>query len=112
MVNIQNEPKFFSISVSDKGQGIDPRWRDKIFEPFQRGAIAKDGKQTLGAGVGLALCRAIARAHGGDIKIDCPTTGGSIFELCLPLRQLPTELHNDEALHVNKELRNNSGDRP
>jgi two-component system sensor histidine kinase KdpD len=114
-VSLQSEPKHFSISVSDKGQGIDSRWRDKIFEPFQRGpvvtehgatseergAIAEDGKLILGAGVGLALCRAIARAHGGDIKVDCPTAGGSIFELCLPLRELPIELHNDEVLHKN-----------
>ncbi|HOY21853.1 MAG TPA: ATP-binding protein, partial [Cellvibrio sp.] len=92
-VNLQSGPKVFSISVSDKGQGIDPRWRDKIFEPFQRGPVGEDGKQILGAGVGLALCRAIARAHGGDIKIHCLTAGGSIFELCLPLRALPVESH-------------------
>jgi two-component system sensor histidine kinase KdpD len=102
--NLQSEPKHFSISVGDKGQGIDLRWRDKIFEPFQRGpvvtergAIAEDGKLILGAGVGLALCRAIARAHGGDIKIHCPTSGGSIFELCLPLRELPVETHKNSG---------------
>jgi two-component system, OmpR family, sensor histidine kinase KdpD len=105
-VSLQSEPKHFSISVSDKGLGIDSRWREKIFEPFQRGPITEDGKQILGAGVGLALCRAIARAHGGDIKIDCPVSGGSIFELCLPLRELPAELHTNEYLHKN------SGDRP
>lgn len=106
VLNIQAEPNCFSISVSDKGQGIDPRWCDKIFEPFQRGPIETDGKQRLGAGVGLALCRAIARAHGGDIKIDCPASGGSIFELCLPLRELPAEHHLIQELHKN------SGDRP
>ena len=101
-VSLQSELKYFSISVSDKGQGIDALWRDKIFEPFQRGpvvtergAIADGGKLILGAGVGLALCRAIARAHGGDIKIHCPTSGGSIFELCLPLRELPVEPHKN-----------------
>ncbi len=104
-VNLQGEPNYFSISVSDKGQGIDPRWHDKIFEPFQRGPISEDGKQILGAGVGLALCRAIARAHGGDIKIECPSSGGSIFELYLPLRELPADLYNTEAQH------NNSGGR-
>ena len=110
-VNLQSEPRFFSISVSDNGQGIDLRWRDKIFEPFQRGPIDEDGKQVLGAGVGLALCRAIARAHGGDIKVDCPTSGGSCFELCLPLRELPVELQSDEKL-LNEEPHRRSGDRP
>lgn len=100
-VSLHSEPPYFLISVSDKGQGIDSRWRDKIFEPFQRGPIDQNGKQILGAGVGLALCRAIARAHGGDIKIDCPTVGGSIFELRLPLRDLPAEHHTHEKSHKN-----------
>ena len=100
------EPAVFSISVIDNGQGIDPPWRDKIFEPFQRGAISVEGKPTPGAGIGLALCKAIARAHGGDIKVNCPASGGSCFELCLPLRDLPHDLHNDEVLP------NKSGDRP
>jgi two-component system sensor histidine kinase KdpD len=81
----------FVLAVSDSGEGIDLRWHAKIFEPFQRGPITQDGRQTLGAGVGLALCRAIALAHGGDLSVECPEGGGSRFIFRLPLRALPKD---------------------
>lgn len=86
------------VSVSDQGQGIAADWQQKIFEPFQRGPAthsdADHGKPVIGAGVGLALCRAIARAHGGDLTLLCPAAGGSCFELHLPLRELPVEANS------------------
>jgi two-component system sensor histidine kinase KdpD len=79
----------FLFSVADSGQGIDESLRDKIFEPFHRG---QNGNSIVGAGVGLALCRAIAHAHGGELNIECPPEGGSHFLLSLPLRELPKDL--------------------
>ena len=88
---------FCLLSVSDKGQGIDVRWRNKIFEPFQRGPVDQDRTPVIGAGVGLALCRAIALAHQGGLNVECPAEGGSRFILKLPLRALP----NDSEPHKN-----------
>jgi two-component system sensor histidine kinase KdpD len=56
----------------------------QLFEVFQRG----DHRKTGGAGVGLALCRAIARAHGGDLEFHVNVNGTS-FECRLPLHAQP-----------------------
>lgn len=79
----------FLFSVIDSGEGIDASLHNKIFEPFQRGAIHK--AQTPGAGVGLALCNAIALAHEGEMNVECPPDGCTHFILSLPLRELPQD---------------------
>lgn len=69
------------ISVSDKGPGIEESQRQQVFEPFYRAP----GKQNVeGYGLGLALVRQIAQAHGGDVKIlsDGPTR--STIQISLP----------------------------
>ncbi len=101
-IDVFTEGDFCLLSVSDKGQGIDTRWHNKIFEPFQRGAIDQNGSPVIGAGVGLALCRAIALAHYGEINVECPPEGGSRFTLRLPSRTLPG----------NSELDKSSGESP
>ena len=80
------------LSVCDRGPGIAPAWRERVFEVFQRGD-QNDHARTLeasrqGAGVGLAVCRAIARAHGGDLHLRPRTHGGCCLECTLPLRKL------------------------
>lgn len=77
------------LAVSDRGPGIAPAWREKVFEVFQRGdtgseqPLADGGR---GVGVGLAVCRAIARAHQGDLLLRPRAEGGCRFECRLPLR--------------------------
>lgn len=95
-IEVSVDGDFCWLSVSDKGRGIDVRWHNTIFEPFQRGPIDKDGAKVLGAGVGLALCRAIAFAHEGGLNVECPTEGGSRFILQLPLRALPSDSENNK----------------
>lgn len=76
------------LAVQDRGPGIAPAWRDKVFQAFQRGETpAVDGG--TGAGVGLAVCRAIARAHGGEVTVRSRRRGGASFECWLPLRSAP-----------------------
>ena len=77
------------LTVSDQGPGIAPAWREKVFEVFQRGDSQKLEDQPdidRGAGVGLAVCRAIARAHHGDLLLRARGEGGCLFECSLPLR--------------------------
>jgi two-component system sensor histidine kinase KdpD len=62
--------------------------RDKVFDVFRRGETPA-GRGAAGAGVGLAVCRAIARAHGGELTVRARSRGGVSFECRLPLRTAP-----------------------
>lgn len=76
------------LSVRDRGPGVPPAWRERIFGSFQRGETAAPGNGT-GAGVGLAVCRAIAQAHGGALSVHPRQRGGARFDCLLPLRSAP-----------------------
>jgi len=66
------------IEVKDNGPGIDPATRKQLFEP---GVTGKAGRSL---GLGLAICRELARGAGGDISVSAPLTGGSLFRVVLP----------------------------
>jgi two-component system, OmpR family, sensor histidine kinase KdpD len=71
-----------SISVADRGVGIDPSEQPLIFERFYR---AKSHTETTpGTGMGLAISRAIVKAHGGEIKVTSQPGRGSVFTIRLP----------------------------
>lgn len=82
------------IAVRDRGPGVDATLRERIFDTFQRGhppppGLDADAPARRGAGVGLAVCRAIARAHGGELRLRARRRGGSSFELRLPFAEAP-----------------------
>jgi two-component system sensor histidine kinase KdpD len=70
----------WEIDVADRGPGIDSSIREKIFDKFFRGP----NEHTPGAGLGLAICRGIAQAHGGSLILEARPGGGSIFRVTLP----------------------------
>ena len=76
---------WLEVSVHDRGAGIAPGQEDAIFEPYRRA----DRSGQRGAGLGLAVCRAIARAHGGELVVRRRDGGGSTFTLRLPVEPLP-----------------------
>ena len=78
------------LAVRDRGPGIEPAWRDRVFDAFQRGDLAAFKQRPPGAGVGLAVCRAIADAHGGALGLRPRGHGGCSFEARLPLREAPS----------------------
>ena len=85
-------PDSLVLAVRDRGPGVSPAWRERIFEVFQRGQREPGADaQRRGAGVGLAVCRAIARAHGGELRFRARSHGGSSFECHLPLLPPPTD---------------------
>lgn len=80
------------VSVKDRGPGISEQDQRCIFEPYARGDHSERASQR-GSGLGLAVCRAIAQAHGGSLILRRRTGGGSSFTLALPVdAQQPTTL--------------------
>jgi two-component system sensor histidine kinase KdpD len=73
------------LEVADRGGGLAPGDETRIFEKFQRGARSGLG----GVGLGLAICRGIASAHGGSIRAENRPGGGAVFRLVLPLFEGP-----------------------
>jgi signal transduction histidine kinase len=72
------------ISVADTGIGISAQDLPRIFSRFYR---CDPSRSAPGAGLGLSLARAIARAHGGDIAVASRPAEGSTFTVMLPRRQ-------------------------
>ena len=83
----KREGEWLNLAVRDRGPGVTPAWRERIFEVFQRGATV--ATQARGAGIGLAACRAIAQAHGGTMRLRARSHGGASFECLLPLTKVP-----------------------
>jgi len=71
------------VEVEDCGPGIAPEHRDKVFDRFYRIDEARS-REAGGAGLGLALAKWGAEAHGGRLELDS-TTAGCIFRLLLPV---------------------------
>jgi two-component system sensor histidine kinase KdpD len=69
------------LELADRGPGLAPGDETRIFEKFQRGARTGSG----GVGLGLAICRGIAAAHGGSLTAENRPGGGAVFRLLLPL---------------------------
>jgi two-component system, OmpR family, sensor histidine kinase KdpD len=71
-----------SLTVADDGPGLPPGDPEQLFEKFQRG---RSESNVVGVGLGLAICRAAARLHRGDIRATNNPGGGARFEIILPL---------------------------
>jgi signal transduction histidine kinase len=72
------------IEVDDDGPGIPDCERERVFEPFHRGEPSRS-RATGGAGLGLAVVRSVARAHGGDAALHNRAEGGLRARAHLPL---------------------------
>ncbi len=84
VVSLRRSSTSVDVVIEDQGPGIPEGEREKIFERFYRSA--QDGSRTVGgAGIGLAISRWIARAHGGDIRAGSGAEGGSRFTITLPV---------------------------
>jgi two-component system sensor histidine kinase KdpD len=70
------------LVVEDDGPGLPPGDSEVVFQRFERGR--SDGN-TVGVGLGLAICRAAARLHGGEIAAMSNPEGGARFEITLPV---------------------------
>ena len=71
------EANSWLISVQDAGAGIDPKHRERIFEPFYT-------TKASGMGLGLSICRSIIEAHGGRLWAEPAHPRGTTFQFMLP----------------------------
>ncbi len=74
--------------VRDHGPGVDPADRERIFDRFARGA---GPRRSDGAGLGLAIVRSVAEAHGGHVELESRRGDGATFTIVLPGRPPPPE---------------------
>ncbi len=72
-----------TLEVADTGDGIDPELLPTLFDRFTRADSARS-RDTGGAGLGLAICRAIVEAHGGTIAAESTLGHGATFMIELP----------------------------
>ena len=90
------------IEVDDDGPGVPEREIERAFEPFHRLESSRS-RETGGAGLGLAVVRAIARGHGGEVTLLNRPEGGLRARVTLPLalrpagRKTPTEASPPEV---------------
>jgi two-component system sensor histidine kinase KdpD len=70
------------LILEDDGPGFGTRDPETLFEKFERG---QQESHISGVGLGLAICRAVVRLHGGEIGATNRTGGGARFEIILPL---------------------------
>ena len=76
-ISAEHRGEMVAISIADRGVGIDPLEQGLIFDKFYR-SRERTGN-VAGTGMGLAICRAIAQAHGGEIEVTSQPGQGSVF---------------------------------
>ena len=77
-VEIEQESNNVCISIKDNGPGISDEAQQQIFDPFYT-------TRTQGTGLGLAVVNAVAKAHGGNVKIESKLNEGCTFTVTLPV---------------------------
>ena len=82
-VSAERGARAVAIRVADPGAGIPDKLRERLFQAF-----AGSGRSG-GAGLGLAISRELAQAHGGDLALVGTGPQGSVFELTLPQPRAP-----------------------
>lgn len=85
-ITAQVELDHLKVIISDNGSGLPAGRASLLFEKFTRGSVESN---TNGVGLGLAICKAIVEAHGGDISARNRESGGAVFEFSLPLTDQP-----------------------
>ncbi len=80
-VQVARERGHAVVRVCDRGPGVPPEQRERIFEPFYR--MPGHAEQVGGVGLGLSLVKQIAQRHGGSVRCEAREGGGSCFVLSL-----------------------------
>ncbi len=76
-LRVTENDQYFRLEVEDSGNGIDESQFSKVFAPFER--LGQESSHVEGTGIGLALCKELATAMGGDIGFTSVINKGSVF---------------------------------
>ena len=76
--------KFFSVTITDTGIGISPEDLETVFDRFTRADLSRSSTYNTGAGLGLAIARAVIESHNGSISATSIRDAGSSFTVKLP----------------------------
>lgn len=85
-VSVRVEGDMAVIEVSDNGEGIPTRDRERVFERFYRVDSARS-RETGGTGLGLSIVKHVAETHDGSVDLESELGVGSTFTLSLPLAE-------------------------
>jgi two-component system OmpR family sensor kinase len=83
------EPGEIRLSITDTGPGLSPQVAARAFDRFVRGDRARS-RASGSTGLGLAITRAIAEAHGGRVELET-RPGHTVFTIVLPVREQPVK---------------------
>jgi PAS domain S-box-containing protein len=89
IVHLSTVSDYLKVSVSDKGMGISPEDRHRIFERFYR--VSDIQQRFPGMGIGLYICDQIVKNHGGTLWVESEKGKGSTFSFTLPIKTAPPE---------------------
>jgi signal transduction histidine kinase len=83
---LSQEGKWFALKVKDTGIGIDPKYKDLIFDKFFRIHQPKDFPVQQGSGLGLSIVKGLAEAMGGSVSLESGLGEGTTITVRLPIR--------------------------
>jgi signal transduction histidine kinase len=96
-VQLTNVDGVVTVTVDDDGEGVADEDRERIFERFTRTDSSR-ARNTGGVGLGLAVVRATARRHGGDVRYETAPSGGARFVVTLPNSDDFTRVHSLDSV--------------
>lgn len=88
-IGAEAEPQSLRVWVRDHGPGLPSAWQGREQELFEKFIRGDPESATPGAGLGLAICKAVVEAHGGRITAGNAADGGACFTFRLPRREPP-----------------------
>lgn len=91
-ISITKNNNDICIAIKDNGPGISAELQQQIFDPFYT-------TRKQGTGLGLAVVKAVAKAHGGDVEYESVENKGCIFKIILPLENKEYISLSDRAIN-------------
>ena len=87
-VDLTEDASGVTIAVRDTGIGIDDDLKKRLFGRFEQGRPAVHAG-ARGSGIGLSIVKELTEAHGGEVSVENPRGGGSVFRVFLPAGAVP-----------------------